>query len=62
MLIPKVYPALSDSITQGVEIGLDFAFREDSTPSRESIANAIQDSIMYEIMERFEINETDQVH
>ena len=62
MLIPKVYPALSDAIEQGVEIGLDLAFREGSTPNRESIANAIQDNIMYEFMERFEIKETDQVH
>ena len=63
MLIPKVYPVLSDAIEQGVEHGLDLLVYEDGPiENRESLAKMIKKGVMYQFMERFEIKETDQVH
>lgn len=62
MLIPKVYPVLSDAIEQGVEHGLDLALEDGPITNRESLAEMIKKGVMYQFMERFDIKETDQVH
>lgn len=51
----KVYPLLCEAIEAGVAYGLTRAHKHTDTPTREQIAEAVEQAMLHELLERFEI-------
>lgn len=56
-LVPKVYPLLVEAVEVGVRCGYRRAFKHTEHPTEEVIFSALEDAILLEIFERFEIPE-----
>lgn len=55
---PKIVPLLEHCVQEGVLSGYSKAFKNDNNPSEEHITTCIQNSIMIQIYEHFEFNES----
>jgi len=55
MLIPKTYPLLVKAVEDGTTYGYRRAHKHTDSPTDSEIITAIQDAIMYEIAEAFEL-------
>lgn len=56
ILRAKVYPLLVEAIEAGVAYGLNRAHKHTDTPTREQIAEAIEQAVMNEMCERFQFD------
>ena len=53
----RVYPLLVAAIEAGVAYGLHRAYKHTDAPTREQMAEALEQAVINEILERFEIDD-----
>ena len=54
-LVPRIYPLLVEAVGCGLDSGWSRAHKHDNEPSEHAIKAALQDALVSEILERFDI-------
>lgn len=54
----RAYPVLRRAVEEGTALGLARAYKHTSTPSREHVAQCVEDAVMSEICDVFHFEES----
>jgi hypothetical protein len=57
MLVPKTYPLLIACIENGCARGIARAYKHTEAPSRDDIQLQVEEAVLLEILEAFELSE-----